>query len=108
VIDVDRLTKEYTLGARARGYTTLREAIRRLGRLAPWPPSRWPAVRALDDLSFHVAEGEAVGLIGRNGAGKSTALKVLSRITEADVGHGDRARPRGESVGRLGTGFHPS
>ena len=37
--------------------------------------------RALDDVSFDVRKGETVGLIGRNGAGKSTMLKILSRIT---------------------------
>jgi len=37
-------------------------------------------VRALEDISFHVAEGERVGLLGRNGAGKSTLLRVVSKV----------------------------
>src|SRR5687768_1478378 len=36
---------------------------------------------ALQDVSFHVNRGEALAIIGRNGAGKSTILKILSRIT---------------------------
>ena len=41
---------------------------------------------ALKDVSFEVEQGESVGLIGRNGAGKSTMLKILSRITRPSKG----------------------
>jgi len=41
---------------------------------------------ALRDVSFDVARGDIVGIIGRNGAGKSTPLKMLSRITEPTRG----------------------
>ncbi|MBE9242835.1 ATP-binding cassette domain-containing protein [Synechocystis salina LEGE 00031] len=37
---------------------------------------------ALRDVSFEMKRGELVGIIGRNGAGKSTFLKILSWITE--------------------------
>src|SRR5437764_15249566 len=40
------------------------------------------AARALDGISFHVAEGEVVTIIGPNGAGKSTTLKTVSGIPE--------------------------
>ena len=37
-------------------------------------------------MNFEINKGDKVGIIGRNGAGKSTPLKVLSRITEATTG----------------------
>ena len=40
------------------------------------------AARALNGISFHVAEGEVVTIIGPNGAGKSTTLKTLSGVAE--------------------------
>src|SRR5690606_8620228 len=41
---------------------------------------------ALKDVNFEIKRGEAVGIIGRNGAGKSTMLKILSRITKPTTG----------------------
>lgn len=44
-------------------------------------------VKALEDVSFKVNEGEIVAMIGPNGAGKSTALKAISGLLEATGGH---------------------
>jgi ABC-type sugar transport system ATPase subunit len=46
----------------------------------------FPGVKALDDVSFSVGKAEVVGLIGENGAGKSTVLKVLNGIYQPDSG----------------------
>lgn len=43
-------------------------------------------VKALDDISFHIQEGELVGYIGPNGAGKSTTVKVMSGILTPEEG----------------------
>ncbi len=46
----------------------------------------FPGVKALDDVSIAIYPGEVVGLIGENGAGKSTVLKVLNGIYQPDAG----------------------
>ncbi|HET8643143.1 MAG TPA: ABC transporter ATP-binding protein [Pseudonocardiaceae bacterium] len=44
-------------------------------------------VRALDGFSLHVAPGEIVGLVGHNGAGKTTFVEIVSNLTRPDSGH---------------------
>ncbi len=48
---------------------------------------RFGALTALKDLSFHVGEGEVVGLLGDNGAGKSTTVNLISGIHQPTSGH---------------------
>ena len=60
----------------------------------------------LNDISFNVRKGEAVGLIGHNGCGKSTTLKLLTRIMYPDEGS-ITMRGRVSSLIELGAGFHP-
>jgi len=45
------------------------------------------ALKAVDDISFHVEEGEIVGLIGPNGSGKTTLFNVVTGIYREDRGH---------------------
>lgn len=61
---------------------------------------------ALDDLSFQVGQGEAVAVMGLNGSGKSTTLKLISGVLEPDDGN---VFTRGRVAGliEVGAGFHP-
>ncbi len=61
---------------------------------------------ALKDVSFDVRRGETVGLIGANGAGKSTILKILSRITVPTSGRFSLSGSVGALI-EVGAGFHP-
>lgn len=63
---------------------------------------RW----VLNGISFNVRKGEAVGLIGHNGCGKSTTLKLLTKIIYPDGGTVDMSG-RVSSLIELGAGFHP-
>ena len=49
-------------------------------------PGREDKGRALSDVSFTIHEGEAVALVGRNGAGKTTIVKLLTRLYDPDEG----------------------
>lgn len=101
------VVKTYRLGV---GRARVREML-------PWPIDRglsrmWPnwwrrnTFNALDDVSMSVSMGEAVGLMGHNGAGKTTMLKVIAGVTAPTEGSVT-------SGGRLGAlidvlvGFHP-
>jgi len=91
-------------------YNTLRDLIPALtGKMFRQQELRASDKRefwALQDLSFEVRQGEAFGIIGQNGAGKSTALKILSRIMTPSKGrllvHGRLC-----ALIEVTAGFHP-
>lgn len=62
---------------------------------------RW----VLKGISFEIKKGEAVGLIGQNGCGKSTTLKLLSKIIYPNSGSIE-IKGRVSSLIELGAGFH--
>src|SRR5262249_10299073 len=89
-VELDRVSKRYSVGGRAALFGRRTSA----------------ALWALQDVSSRVAAGESVGLIGHNGAGKTTALRLLSGITRPTSGR-VRTSGRVASLINLGAGFHP-
>ncbi len=98
VIKVENLSKQYHIGSAQSGYKTFRATLvdaakapfQKISSLInPKSAFRSPqseTIWALKDVSFEVKRGEVVGIIGRNGAGESTLLKILSKITEPTKG----------------------
>lgn len=98
VINVNNLGKTYWL------YPTLGKRL-----LGCFVNPRWVggyAFNALSALSFDLYPGEAIALIGKNGAGKSTALQVLAGITPATEGNFE-INGRVCALLELGSGFNP-
>ena len=115
VIKIENLKKKYRLGAIGGGTLT--------ADLQSW----WARVRgkedpntmigtdiyeknetfmALNGINLEVKKGDALGIIGGNGAGKSTTLKILSRVTAPTEGS-IKIKGRISSLLEVGTGFHP-
>lgn len=110
-IKVENVGKRYQIGGLDAGYATFREflagaMVMPLKRLGGSRRSSQETIWALQDINFQVEQGEVVGLIGHNGTGKSTLLKILSRITIPTTGRTE-VHGRLGSLLEVGTGFHP-
>ena len=83
IIEVNQVTKEYQLGQLQNMKTT---ALNQWRRLTGQPIEERAPFKALDDVNFSIEAGEVVGIIGQNGAGKSTMLKLLANISKPSSG----------------------
>lgn len=95
-IRLDHVSRAFSV--RADRGRTLKELVLRSAAHGPEP------VQALADVTLHVEPGETVGLIGRNGAGKSSTLRVLAGIVPPDSGHVE-CGGRVVTLLELGAGF---
>ena len=119
VIKVEQLYKQYRLGQVGTG--SLIQDVNRWwymirGKEDPYEvitetndrttQAKRDFVWALEDVSFSVNQGEVLGIIGRNGAGKSSLLKILSKVTSPTRGQ-ITLNGRVASLLEVGTGFNP-
>jgi ABC-type polysaccharide/polyol phosphate transport system ATPase subunit len=100
----EAVSKHYRGG---QAYHALRDdLVAAVGRVVGLRREPHQIVRALDDVSFEIPEGQSFALLGANGAGKTTALKLASRITYPTGGK-IRVRGRVGALIEVGTGMHP-
>ena len=115
LLEVDHVSKQYRLGMIGAG--TLKQDFKSwlARRRGQEDPNRkigedtshdGELFMALQDVSFAASRGDTLALMGRNGAGKSTMLKLISRITAPSEGE-IRVHGRVASLLEVGTGFHP-
>jgi len=78
MIEVEHISKTFKVSRRNAGFS---EAFKALFH------KQYECIKALDDISFSIKEGEMVGYIGPNGAGKSSTIKVLSGILTPEQGN---------------------
>jgi ABC-type polysaccharide/polyol phosphate transport system ATPase subunit len=98
-VEVSSLSKTFKLPHQR--YSTFKERA-----LHPLSSRRFDELRAVQDVSFTIGEGEFFGIVGRNGSGKSTLLKCLAGIYETDTGSAT-IRGRLSPFIELGVGFNP-
>lgn len=77
MIEVQHLCKTFQVAKRSAGFG---QALRALFH------KEYEQIKALDDISFQIEDGEMVGYLGPNGAGKSSTIKILSGILTPDQG----------------------
>jgi lipopolysaccharide transport system ATP-binding protein len=106
VVRFDNVSKQYHLGVTR---TSIVKGIARAAMTAVRPhalAANDQILWALREVSFELAQGESLALIGKNGAGKSTILKLLANITRPTRGN-IAVNGRLSALIELGSGFHP-
>ncbi|HEX9724174.1 MAG TPA: ABC transporter ATP-binding protein [Vicinamibacteria bacterium] len=103
-VRVSDLTKVYQRYAHRKQFRTLKSALLKGNLIGELRPDE--IFSALSGVTFNVWEGSTFAVIGRNGSGKSSLLKVLAGITKPTSGEVE-VNGRVSALIELGAGFHP-
>jgi ABC-type polysaccharide/polyol phosphate transport system ATPase subunit len=103
-IELTNVTKIYRKYARRKQFATLKSALLSGSLITDLQPDE--TFPALQGVSFSVPAGRTYAVIGRNGSGKSTALKLVAGITKPTTGT-VKVEGRISALIELGAGFHP-
>ncbi|MEY2452107.1 MAG: lipopolysaccharide transport system ATP-binding protein [Acidimicrobiaceae bacterium] len=87
-------------------YDRLEERAMLLKSILPFTRPKHSELWALRDVSLRVDTGETVGILGHNGAGKTTMLRLLAGVTQPTIGRVRTAGRVAPLIG-VGVGFHP-
>lgn len=105
VMDIVGVSKSFRRRTRGNGYSTIKSAIIDIFRRRK-SSSPQSITHAIKDITLRIPRGSSVGIIGRNGSGKSTFLKLLTGIYKPDRGS-ISVKGRIAALIELGAGFHP-
>jgi len=99
ILDVESVSKAFVFPSEHR--TTIREHVTGMLR-----PRRLEKLQVLSDVTFHVHRGESLGIMGRNGCGKSTLMKIICGVYQPDGGR-VTASASITPILELGVGWNP-
>lgn len=103
-IELRDVSKIYRRYAYRRQFATLKSALLKGSLASDLSPEE--TFHAVNDVSVDIPQGCAYGIVGRNGSGKSTMLKLIAGITKPTTGQ-VQVEGRISALIELGAGFHP-
>lgn len=111
VIEIKNLSKKYRIDHYGKNkqntiWDAISNTIKNPASLFTGDRAEHEAFWALKGVNLTINKGDVVGIVGRNGSGKSTMLKILSQIVEPTTGV-VKMNGRVASLLEVGTGFHP-
>lgn len=106
IVIADTVRKKYSMHADTNRHYGVADLMRELSGRRPPATLRADEFWAVDGISFYLNAGDSIALVGRNGSGKSTMLKLLAGLIKPDAGM-IQIDGRVQGLINLGAGFSP-